>query len=69
AEKTGSKAKSGSRMVVKVTDNLANGAIKKGRLLTVTTWDGSKWVSKKVWFAAKKTSSTVKEKATGDEKP
>ncbi len=31
-----------------------------GRFLTVTTWDGAKWVSKQVWFAAKKGAEAVK---------
>ncbi|MEZ5344546.1 MAG: hypothetical protein R2681_03225 [Pyrinomonadaceae bacterium] len=68
AEKTGAKTKEGARMVVQVTDNLAEPVVKKGRLLTVTTWDGTKWVSKKVWFSAKKSGATVKKAVTGSDK-
>lgn len=67
ADEIGSKSKDGARMVVNVADNLATPVVKKGRHLTVTTWDGTKWVSKKVWFAAKKSSSTVKETVVGND--
>lgn len=38
---------------VNVTENVAGETYEGGRWLTVTTWDGVKWVSKQKWFPNK----------------
>lgn len=54
---------------VDVTENVSEAAVEGGRWLTVTTWDGTKWVSKKVRFAAKKTASATKDVVVGNDRP
>jgi hypothetical protein len=53
AKKTGSGAKKFGKTTVSVTEKVAGQAYEGGRWLVVTTWDGAKWVSKKVWFPDK----------------
>src|SRR5688572_15811269 len=49
-----STTKTFGRHTVNVTENVAGEVKEGGRWLMVTTWDGTKWVSKRTWFAAKK---------------
>lgn len=37
-----------------VTDNLVGETYEGGKWLTITNWDGTKWVSKRQWFPNKK---------------
>lgn len=39
---------------INVTDNVTGEAYEGGRWLTTSTWDGSKWVYKRLWFPNKK---------------
>jgi hypothetical protein len=48
------KAQKFGSTTVSVTENIAGDAYEGGRYLTVTTWDGVKWVSKRQWFPNKK---------------
>lgn len=54
AKATSSGAKTFGKYTVSVTENVAAEAKKDGRWLMTTTWDGAKWVSKKVWYPNKK---------------
>lgn len=47
--------------VVNVTENVSGQAYEGGKYYTVKTWDGTKWVSKRVWYPIKKTGTAVKE--------
>jgi len=49
-----SKSQSFGKNTVTVTENIAGQAYEGGKYLTVTTWDGTKWVSKQVWQPNKK---------------
>jgi hypothetical protein len=69
ARKTKTTSRKIGEYTVDVTENVAEQAVEGGRWLTVTTWDGTKWVSKKVRFAAKKTASTTKDVILGEDKP
>lgn len=55
---------------VTTTENVAGETYERGKeagkYATVKTWDGTKWVSKRVWYASKKTSGTVKDAVVGD---
>ena len=48
------KSQSYGKNTVTVTENIAGQAYEGGKYLTVTTWDGTKWVSKQVWQPNKK---------------
>ena len=39
---------------VNVTENVVGQTYEGGKYFTVTTWDGAKWVSKRVWHPNKK---------------
>lgn len=39
---------------INVTDNVAGEAYEGGRWLTTSTWDGTKWAYKRLWFPNKK---------------
>lgn len=73
SKKAASKTKEVVTKTPAVVENVADGTtsvVKKGakagykggRYLVVTSWDGTKWVSKKVWFAGKKSFPKKKEK-------
>lgn len=49
-----SKAQQFGGNVVSVTENVAGETYEGGKYLTVTAWDGAKWVSKQVWYPNKK---------------
>lgn len=49
-----SKSKKVGSHIVTTTDNVVGQAYEGGKYYTVKTWDGSKWVTKRVWFATKK---------------
>jgi hypothetical protein len=49
-----STSKSFGGNMVTVTDNVVGQAFEDGKWLTVTNWDGTKWVSKRQWFPNKK---------------
>jgi hypothetical protein len=46
---------------VTVTDNVVAEVKKDGKWFTVTTWDGTKWVSKKTWIETKKVAGATKD--------
>lgn len=55
---TGSSVKTKSQTIGKttitVTDNVVGQTYEGGKWLNVTSWDGTKWVSKREWFPNKK---------------
>jgi len=54
AKATSSGVKTFGNYTVKVTENIVTEAKKDGKWFMTTTWDGAKWVSKKVWYPNKK---------------
>ena len=66
-----SKSKKFGNQAVRVTENVAGDAYEGGKYFTVTTWDGTKWVSKRVWYATKKGADMTRDAVTGksSEKP
>ena len=54
ADTTKKTAKSFGNKTVEVTEGVVGQAIKQGRYYTVKTWDGTKWVSKQVFYETKK---------------
>jgi hypothetical protein len=73
AKATGSGVKRVGGYTIKVTDNVVESAAAKsyqsGKWLTTTTWDGTKWVSKRVWYATKKTGTATKNAVVGESSP
>jgi len=65
ASATASAAKSTSKKIghhtVTVTDNVAGEVKKDGKWFMVTTWDGTKWVSKRTWMETKKAAGATKD--------
>ena len=59
AKTTASKSKSFGNKTVTVTENVAGQSYEGGKWFVVTTWDGSKWVSKRVWYKTKKAADAV----------
>jgi hypothetical protein len=53
---------------INVTEGVAGHAYEGGRWLMTSTWDGTKWVGKRVWYPTKKAATATKEAVTG-EKP
>ncbi|PYS86399.1 MAG: hypothetical protein DMF62_16020 [Acidobacteria bacterium] len=65
AEKTAKSVKNFGRHTVEVTENIvASKPVEAGKYYTVKTWDGTKWVSKQVWYTTKKTGNAVKNAVT-----
>ena len=60
-KKAASETKTFGSHTVSVSENVAEKAVEGGKYFTVTTWDGTKWVSKKVWYATKKTGSAIED--------
>jgi uncharacterized protein YktB (UPF0637 family) len=54
ADTTKKTAKSFGNRTVEVTEGVVGQAVKQGRYYTVKTWDGTKWVSKQVFYETKK---------------
>ena len=69
AKATASKTKKIGNYSVDVTDSASGQAYEGGKYLTTSTWDGSKWVSKRVWYETKKGASATKDAAAGDQRP
>jgi len=65
ASATASAAKSTSKTIghhtVTVTDNVVGEVRKDGKWFVVTTWDGTKWVSKRTWMETKKAAGATKD--------
>jgi hypothetical protein len=65
ASATAKAAKSTSKKIgshtVTVTENVASEVKKDGQWLMVTTWDGTKWVSKRTWMETKKVAGATKD--------
>ena len=53
AKAAGSGAKKVGGFVVETTGDVAEKAVEGGKFFVHTTWDGTKWVSKKVWHPTK----------------
>jgi hypothetical protein len=53
---------------INVTEGAAGHAYEGGRWLMTSTWDGTKWVSKRIWYPTKKAASATKDAVMG-EKP
>jgi hypothetical protein len=54
---TTTKAQTFGKNSVNVTESVAGQTYEGGKYLTVTSWDGAKWVSKQVWYPNSKTSA------------
>jgi hypothetical protein len=65
AAATGKAVKSTSKTIghhtVNVTEDVAGDAYEGGKYYMVTTWDGTKWVSKRTRFETKKAASATKD--------
>ena len=65
ASATAKAAKSTSKTIghhtVTVTDNVVGEVKKDGKWFVVTTWDGTKWVSKRTWIETKKVAVATKD--------
>ena len=71
AKKTATTSKKIGNYSVDVTENVVGQAEKPyeaGKYYTVKTWDGTKWVSNRVWFKTKKAADATKDAVVGDEK-
>ena len=55
------KAVTVGRHTVNVTENVAGEVQEGGKYFMVTTWDGTKWVSKRTWYATKKAAGATKD--------
>lgn len=64
-----STAKKVGDYTVNVTEGAAGDAYEGGRWFMHSTWDGTKWVSKRVWHANKKAASATKNAIVGDDNP
>ena len=66
-----SKTKKFGNTAVRVTENVAGQPYEGGKYFMVTTWDGTKWVSKRVWYNTKKGADVTRDAVTGksSEKP
>lgn len=54
AKAVGSKTKSFGNHAVTVTDNVTATTTQEGKYYSVTTWDGTKWVTKRTFYPNKK---------------
>lgn len=65
ASATAKAAKSTTKTIgnhaVTVTDNVVAETKKDGKWFMVTTWDGTKWVSKRTWIETKKAAGATKD--------
>jgi hypothetical protein len=66
ADKTAGAAKVGAKKTkqfgshaVNVTENVSGEVTEGGKWFVVTTWDGTKWVSKRVWYKTKQAADAV----------
>jgi len=60
ADTTKKTAKTIGNHTVEVTEGVVGKAVEQGRYYTVKTWDGTKWVSKQVFYATKNAANAVK---------
>lgn len=67
AKVAGSESKKFGNHAVNVTENVAGQAYEGGKWFVVTTWDGTKWVSKRVWYANKTAAKATKDAVIGDQ--
>lgn len=54
ARNTGSNVKKIGSYSIETTENIKVVKFEDGKWFTVTKWDGTKWVSKRTWYANKK---------------
>ncbi|MGD9563960.1 MAG: hypothetical protein AB7F88_17755 [Pyrinomonadaceae bacterium] len=66
AKKTVKTSKKVGKYSIDVTEGVSGAAYEGGKWFVVTTWDGTKWVSKKVWYATKKGADATKDFVVGD---
>lgn len=73
-DKTADAAKSGAKKTknfgshaVSTTENVTGEVRENGKYYSVKTWDGTKWVSKRVWYATKKGATATKEAVAGED--
>jgi len=67
AKAMASSAKKIGNYTVEVTENVAGQAYEGGKWFVTTTWDGTKWVSKKVLYGTKKAAGATKNFVVGDD--
>jgi hypothetical protein len=63
AKNAGANVKKIGSYSIETTENIKVVKFEDGKWFTVTKWDGTKWVSKRTWFANKKAADAV----AGDE--
>lgn len=66
AKAAAKKTKTFGSTTVSTTENVTGQVMEGGKHYTVKTWDGTKWVSKRVWYATKKGATATKEAVVGD---
>lgn len=66
AKKTASASKKVGSYSIDVTESAAGHAYEGGKYYTVKTWDGTKWVSNRVWYKTKKAADATKDAIVGD---
>lgn len=66
AKKTAKTSKKVGSYSIDVTENVAGHAYEGGKYYTVKTWDGTKWVSNRVWYKTKKAADATKDAIVGD---
>ncbi len=66
AKTTGSGAKKINGYTMKVTYNVKEQSTEDGKWLVMTTWDGTKWVTKRTWVVSKKAATVTKDAVVGD---
>lgn len=67
AKATGSGTKKVGGYVIETSGDIAEKSAETGKYFVVTTWDGTKWVSKKVWYATKKAADKTKDVVVGED--
>jgi hypothetical protein len=66
AKKTASTSKKIGSYTINKTESVAGDAYEGGKYYTVKTWDGTKWVSKRVWYKTKRAADATKDAVVGD---
>lgn len=67
AKTTGSGAKKIGNYTVELVDNVKEKTPEAGRWLVMTTWNGTKWVTKRTWVATKKAANVTKDAVVGND--
>jgi hypothetical protein len=66
AKKAATTSKRIGNYTVDKTENVVGHAYEGGKHYTVKSWDGTKWVSKRVWYKTKQGADATKDAVVGD---